>query len=224
MKTPVMLLTWFVLVLVYFFTGDSSIPVQILFKLLPEVVLLAGIAANRSRIERKTLIFVSLALVFSMLGDAAGELKVGNIKDIAFMFQIGLFVVAHILYSCSFAFHIEPKSRPSAATFALKALSLAVILGYLGVVGAKVLPAMGGGAFLAAGIVYIAALAATGTTSVLQKRPQQFFYVIGAMLFIFSDSIIALNCFVQPVPHSHLLIMGTYFLAQLLLNYKPITQ
>ena len=75
MKAPILLLTWLILVLVYFFTGNNSVPVQILFKLLPEVVLLAGIAANRSRIERKTFWAVSLALVFSMLGDAAGEMK-----------------------------------------------------------------------------------------------------------------------------------------------------
>ena len=46
------------------------------------------------------------------------------------------------------------------------------------------------------------------------------------MIFIVSDSVIALNSFVleQPLPHSHLIIMGTYFIAQLLLNYKLITQ
>ena len=105
-------------------------------------------------------------------------------------------------------------------------MSLAIIVAYLGFIGYKVLPAMGGGAFLAAGILYISALLGTGTTSVLQKRPQQFLYIIGAMIFIVSDSVIAMNSFVleQPLPHSHLLIMGTYFIAQLLLNYKLITQ
>ena len=219
MKAPILLLTWLILVLVYFFTGNNSVPVQILFKLLPEVVLLAGIAANRSRIERKTFWAVSLALVFSMLGDAAGEMKIGRFTDIAFICQIGLFVVAQILYTCSFCFNIDLKSRPSA-------VPLAIIVAYLGFIGYKVLPAMGGGAFLAAGIMYISALLGTGTTSVLQKRPQQFLYIIGAMIFIVSDSVIALNSFVleQPLPHSHLLIMGTYFVAQLLLNYKLITQ
>ncbi len=226
MKAPILLLTWLILVLVYFFTGNNSVPVQILFKLLPEVVLLAGIAANRSRIERKTFWAVSLALLFSMLGDAAGEMKIGRFTDIAFICQIGLFVVAQILYTCSFCFNIDLKSRPSGATLALKAVPLAIIVAYLGFIGYKVLPAMGGGAFLAAGILYISALLGTGTTSVLQKRPQQFLYIIGAMIFIVSDSVIALNSFVleQPLPHSHLLIMGTYFIAQLLLNYKLITQ
>ena len=125
MKAPILLLTWLILVLVYFFTGNNSVPVQILFKLLPEVVLLAGIAANRSRIERKTFWAVSLALVFSMLGDAAGEMKIGRFTDIAFICQIGLFVVAQILYTCSFCFNIDLKSRPSGATLALKAVSAA---------------------------------------------------------------------------------------------------
>ena len=153
-------------------------------------------------------------------------MKIGRFTDIAFICQIGLFVVAQILYTCSFCFNIDLKSRPSGATLALKAVSLAIIVAYLGFIGYKVLPAMGGGAFLAAGILYISALLGTGTTSVLQKRPQQFLYIIGAMIFIVSDSVIALNSFVleQPLPHSHLLIMGTYFIAQLLLNYKLITQ
>jgi uncharacterized membrane protein YhhN len=36
----------------------------------------------------------------------------------------------------------------------------------------------------------------------------------GAVLFVASDSILAWNKFVNHVPHSHLLIMGTYGLAQ----------
>ena len=40
---------------------------------------------------------------------------------------------------------------------------------------------------------------------------------IGAILFVFSDSVIAINKFVSPVPDERFLIMATYYAAQLLI-------
>ena len=42
------------------------------------------------------------------------------------------------------------------------------------------------------------------------------------MFFIFSDSIIAINSFVEPVEHPRAIIMSTYFIAQLLLNVNLV--
>ena len=44
------------------------------------------------------------------------------------------------------------------------------------------------------------------------------FVVVGACLFIASDSIIAINRFLVSVPNSSLLIMSTYYPAQLLIT------
>jgi uncharacterized membrane protein YhhN len=42
-------------------------------------------------------------------------------------------------------------------------------------------------------------------------------YALGAVLFVFSDFILAWNKFVDPIQHSGLLIMTTYYLGQYLL-------
>ena len=42
-------------------------------------------------------------------------------------------------------------------------------------------------------------------------------YALGAVLFVFSDFILAWNRFVEPVPYRNYLVLGTYFLAQWLL-------
>ena len=42
-------------------------------------------------------------------------------------------------------------------------------------------------------------------------------YALGAVLFVFSDFILAWNKFVGPVEHRDLLVMTTYFMGQLLL-------
>ena len=43
--------------------------------------------------------------------------------------------------------------------------------------------------------------------------------VVGAALFIISDSLIAINRFLVPVPLSGLLVMTTYYMAQFLITY-----
>lgn len=50
----------------------------------------------------------------------------------------------------------------------------------------------------------------TNTTSFIQV-------FIGALLFMTSDSILAVNLFFQPLPSAGVLVMGTYILAQLLI-------
>jgi uncharacterized membrane protein YhhN len=42
-------------------------------------------------------------------------------------------------------------------------------------------------------------------------------YALGAVLFVFSDFILAWNRFVEPVPYRNYLVLGTYYLAQWLL-------
>ncbi|MGN1212117.1 MAG: lysoplasmalogenase family protein, partial [Candidatus Cryptobacteroides sp.] len=41
-------------------------------------------------------------------------------------------------------------------------------------------------------------------------------YAVAAVLFVFSDMVIAWNSFISPVPNERYVIMVTYYLAQLL--------
>ena len=42
-------------------------------------------------------------------------------------------------------------------------------------------------------------------------------FALGALMFVFSDFILAWNKFVEPIPHRDYLVLVTYFLAQWLL-------
>ena len=53
------------------------------------------------------------------------------------------------------------------------------------------------------------------TGAAVVDRPLLLF--AGALVFAFSDALIALNKFVEPIPRAGLLIMLNYYLAQLLI-------
>lgn len=40
---------------------------------------------------------------------------------------------------------------------------------------------------------------------------------LGAMIFVFSDTVIAVNKFLRPIPHSTVFNIGLYFIAQFLI-------
>ena len=54
-------------------------------------------------------------------------------------------------------------------------------------------------------------------TALLQRSS---LFALGAVLFVFSDFIIAWNMFVEPVPYRNYLVLVTYYLAQWLLYIR----
>jgi alkylglycerol monooxygenase len=69
--------------------------------------------------------------------------------------------------------------------------------------------------------IYVAVIAlmsaqALGRASV-HKTPESRWVAAGALLFMCSDSLLAWNKFVSPLPLSQLWVLGTYFAAQLLM-------
>ncbi|MCQ2139887.1 MAG: lysoplasmalogenase [Bacteroidales bacterium] len=220
---PWVLVLWLVTAALYFVCRYTvGQPLEAITKLLPEIVLMVALYYNRAAIEKKVYMPVMFALLFSMIGDTAGEMKGGNIGQIAFVLQIFFFLIAQILYTVSFARNIQASAFTDVKKAVVKVLPLLVILVYLVVVGTKVFASIDSTVFIIACGVYLLALLGTGTTSVLQTRPHGWLFVLGAMFFIFSDSIIAIGAFVKPVPNSGLIIMSTYFIAQLLLNISLI--
>ena len=66
-------------------------------------------------------------------------------------------------------------------------------------------------------VVYLLVIVAMGVMAAL-GGVNHWFVVVGACLFIASDSIIAVNRFVASVPNASFLIMSTYYPAQLLIT------
>ncbi|TYC17846.1 lysoplasmalogenase [Bizionia gelidisalsuginis] len=150
-----------------------------------------------------------LALAFSLLGDV---LLLFVFKS-EFFFMGGLlaFLITHTLYCIVFLKHRNKALKPYRiiALFVVYAIGLFVLL------------KPGLGELLIPVLVYMSVILLMGITAYLRKgnSPNTSFKLVflGALFFIISDSILAINKFYLPVPYFNFSIMFTYALAQLLI-------
>ena len=142
---------------------------------------------------------IPLALLASSAGDWAGAMG-------EFIFQIAFFAVAHIFYIADFA----PKCKFSVKRIVALVLFSAIVLPFLG----YVLMHIGDRVEMIAVAIYGVLIYSMGFTALIQNRKFSILYAIAAMLFIFSDSCIAYNRFVEHIPNATMWIMTTYYAAQ----------
>lgn len=160
-------------------------------------------------------ILLGIALFFCMLGDIAME------KDI--VPGIGMFLLAHLFFTVNFLWQT--------ITLTLDIMITAIVVACFGglivyvFLFIKYLKASGPEVpdfILKAGSFYFILVSATITTSVLLWLTTSALWgilpVIGALFFILSDSIIAVNEFHHKLSRPELLIMPTYYLAIFLLS------
>lgn len=154
---------------------------------------------------------ICAALFFSALGDFAGTC--GN-----FLGQMGAFAVAHIFYVWFFVKRyltkVEHDRKLTAKAKGYLAMILVCVAGLLAVAFGKIVPAVPE-MYVRIGVgVYAVLISAMLLTGLLQRST---LYALGAVLFVFSDFILAWNKFIEPVPYRDALVLVTYFLAQWLL-------
>jgi len=149
---------------------------------------------------------VMFALIFSWLGDVL------LLSDDLFMAGLAAFLVAHIFYIV--AYH-----KTGAASGELKPMD-SIKLAVLGVILIAVLyPHLGG--MLIPVLVY--AMVLLGMALWAHKRrgatsARSFMLVSsGAILFVISDGLIAVNKFAVEIPAERILVMSTYIAAQYLI-------
>ena len=154
---------------------------------------------------------VSAALLFSALGDYAGSLG-------SFLFQMGAFAVAHVFYVWFFLKRylakVEHDRKLTGKAKGYLAMLLICVAGLLTVVFTKIVPSVPAGVTRIGVGVYAVLISSMLLTGMLQRST---LYALGAVLFVFSDFIIAWNKFIEPVPYRTYLVMVTYYLAQWLL-------
>lgn len=153
--------------------------------------------------------FTLLALIFSLLGDVL--LMFVNQSPHFFTFGLVAFLIAHIMYVAAFLKH-RNKQRSVIGFLGLLILYAAGMFYFL---------KDGLGAMLIPVVVYMAIILSMATTAYLRKgcannRSYNLVF-IGAIFFMISDSILALNKFYQAIPLSGILIIVTYALAQYLI-------
>ena len=174
------------------------------------MVFILGIAFWSTRPSRyRTLI--GMGLICSLAGDIFLMLP-GK----WFLHGLISFLIAHLWYV--FAFHTRKSRRNallSAIPFAIFGLLIFVFL------------APGLRQFTVPVTLYIAVILAMGWQAWHrwhQGIPGAGFALIGAFLFIASDTFLAVNRFQFPVPASPLRVLGTYFAAQTLIALSAAAQ
>lgn len=176
-----------------FFTKAVPLPYKVAYPVLL-------LALSVFRLRQRQLLPVGAALLLSAVGDAAGA------KGL-FIPQMLFFALAHGAYMWYFL----PRARCAPRTFswllpgALLLFLFAVIVPRASVPVERI--GVGIYGLVIAGMLY----------SVLRYRgPYAAWFRCAALLFVFSDSVIAWSRFVGPVPGRTWVVMTTYYLAQYL--------
>lgn len=180
-------------------------------------LLIYFISAGR-HLKKNTFYLTILALFCSLLGDVF--LLFEEHQSIFFTLGLASFLIAHLVYAVIF---FKKRNKSPSLTFWLVPLLLliygALFFLYLkDSLGALKIPVI----FYVLGIsaMSIFAFRRKGSVSSLSFK----LVFAGALCFVFSDSILAINKFALTVPLSNILIMGTYALAQYLITMGILKQ
>lgn len=175
-------------------------PFDYIIKTIPVLSLALLAFTNISGTKGK---LIGAGLLFSGSGDIILQLDGAGY----FVYGLGAFLIAHLFYIA--AFIRQPEISRSRLPVPL------VICVYGIIMGVVLFPHLGD--MLIPVAVYLLIILSMGISAALGTTNHPL-VVAGALLFIISDSLIATNRFLVPVPLSGLLIMTTYYMAQFLIT------
>lgn len=154
---------------------------------------------------------ITMALLFSALGDYMGSIH-------NFMGQMGFFAAGHlwfIIYFIKRYFRkVERDRRLTGKAKGYLAMILFCSAALLGIVFTRIVPEAPAGIERTGVCIYACLICTMMATAMLQRSS---LFALGAILFVFSDFILAWNKYVEPVPYRNYLVLASYFLAQWLL-------
>ena len=184
---------FFVAGAVLFFTKAAALPYKVAWP-----VLLLSLATFLSR--RRELLPFGFAFLFSAAGDAVGARGL-------FIPQMAFFALAHAAYVCWFL--PRAQRRPRTGT-------LAVVVPLLVFLFAVIVPRAPFPAECIGTALYGAIIAGMLCSVFQYAGACAAGFRCAALLFVFSDAVIAWNRFIGPVPARTWIVMTTYYLAQYL--------
>lgn len=197
-KVLILLFLGFAFYYVFFFeTIDSSL--KMVFKLLPMILLILLAFLTKVRVKSPYYWLISIGLIFCAVGDYTLQW---------FIIGLSFFLIGHIFYI--FAFRSTNSKNTPLSVKVLLALYGAFMMVWI----AGSLVQKEDTVLAVAVTAYILVILTMGWTSF---RTGSKFAVIGALLFIISDSVLAINRFMFDVAYAHILIMFTYYGAQFFL-------
>lgn len=217
----------FILTILYFVMGSLSVLLQYQPSLLPELAAKASIIPvlmilfilNTDLNEDKLHKLIFMGLVFSWAGDIILEFSHRN--ELMFIAGLLSFMAAQFLYLAVFF-----KTPGKNTIFTNRTYLIIPVLLYgaaLLLILYKDLSAMRIPVIIYALVILTMLIAAVNR---IEKVNQSSFYLVlaGAILFVVSDSLIAINKFSFPFKLSGVLIMSTYIVAQYLIVTGYIKQ
>jgi len=146
--------------------------------------------------------WITAALAFSALGDAFGAAHV-------FLAQMGAFACAHVCYIVFFCYQ---EKKVEAMQRRMTRIFLALLYG--GLIITYLLPYVPAGVLTAGVTIYCYLIL---VMLLMALRAKNHWFAIGALLFVFSDSILAINKFAIDIPYATWFIMVSYYAGQYLL-------
>ncbi|TGD59046.1 lysoplasmalogenase [Flavobacterium humi] len=177
--------------------------------LLPFLILTVNKAANFP--TKKWLLW---ALLFSWIGDVV--LMFADKGELYFIFGLVSFLIAHILFIILF-FKQDPGRK--SLNKVLFGLGVIMVSAYLYGMLTILFPTLGDlkipVSVYAFTISLMLVMAIRG--ALLWQKPMNLLVLNGAIAFVTSDSILAMNKFYSPLPNASFLIMVTYIVAQYLI-------
>lgn len=214
------LIIYFIVALVEIF-GEFSDNYNIIFysKILLMPILIVYVLMQRRPLSK--VIFLILGLFFSWFGDIFLMIRHQQSEDkVKLFFILGLvsFLIAHIQYIIAFLKDTMPKAKAGNVIskpililpFIIFIVSLWIILGNS--IQEVKIP-------IYAYSIVIATMSITALNRKNIVQNNSFWYVfIGALLFMFSDSCIAISVFKQHFYLDRVVIMSTYIIAQYLIT------
>ncbi len=152
-----------------------------------------------------------LAFLFCAAGDFMGSCE-------NFLGQMGFFALGHVWFTIYFINRyfkkVERDRKLTGKAKGYLAMVLFCTAVLLCVAFIKIAPGASEG-IIRIGVCTYAVIISTMLVTALLQRSSLF--ALGAVLFVFSDFILAWNKFVEPVPYRNYLVLVSYFLAQWLL-------
>ncbi|PZX94655.1 lysoplasmalogenase [Flavobacterium aquariorum] len=174
-------------------------------------ILMGAIILSESFSTKKILL---TALTFSWIGDII--LLFTDRGELYFIFGLVAFLISHLVYIALFSKQQNTRTNDNKALFLIGVLA---ILAYFVFMIDTLFPKLGPLKIpvLVYAIVITTMLFFAFKGSLKWAIPANNYILIGAIIFVSSDSILAFNKFYAPIEHASFYIMATYCLAQYLI-------
>jgi uncharacterized membrane protein YhhN len=124
----------------------------------------------------------------------------------SFIYGLAAFAAAHICYTACFYRWRAWRRRHFIGFAILTTYALFMLILLLPVTGALQIPVL----------IYLLIISTMASSAIVVNTPD-YHILLGAVLFVLSDSLLATHKFLFPLPYESLLVMGSYYSAQYLL-------